>query len=64
MNDQMTKTISVEFDRDQLANLVLIMYKHHRDHPNRAQRTDIAEIRDILINAINEIDYGVDWKKA
>ena len=56
MNTALVKTVKVELDENQLTNLALIMHKYYRDHPNRGSRSDIKEIVDVLVDALDKLE--------
>ena len=55
MNTSLVKTINVELDEYQLTNLAIIVNRYYRDHPNRGSRSDIKEILDVLVNALDNL---------
>ena len=55
MNTAIVKTTSVELDEYQLTNLVIIVNRYYRNHPNRRQRNDIKEILDLLCDSLDKL---------
>ena len=56
MNSQTVKVAAVKLDENQLWNMLIVMNRHYRQHPNLHQRSDLKEIVDVLMEAVNALN--------
>ena len=54
MKTQTLKVAEVQLEENQLWNLLIVMNRHYRQHPNREERTDLKQIVDVLSAAVGK----------